>query len=103
VLTALGRRDEAAVPPARVIGNNSTSDLLAIATLVLEGEMAAEAEAVYREDLQKNPENGWALMGLRDALRMQGKDATKADRRFRKTWAHADVSPAFTCYCQAGE
>jgi len=53
--------------------------------------------------LQKNPENGWALMGLRNALLMQGKeaDAAKADARFHKAWAHADVSPKFTCYCQA--
>jgi cytochrome c-type biogenesis protein CcmH/NrfG len=50
---------------------------------------AADAEEVYRDDLRKNPENGWALMGLRNALLMQGQDAdaAKADARFRKAWA----------------
>jgi len=45
------------------------------------------------------------LMGLRNALLMQGKDAdaAQADARFHKAWAHADVSPKFTCYCQAGQ
>ena len=65
----------------------------------------AEAEAVYYEDLQKHPENGWALFGLRNALLMQGKnkEAAKVDARFRKAWAHADVYPTFTCYCQIGQ
>jgi len=74
-----------------------------LGVVLLRTGRAGEAEDVYREDLQKNPENGWALMGLRDTLRMQGKDAAKADRRFRTAWAHADVSPAFICYCRAGE
>src|SRR5204862_8051425 len=28
----------------------------------------AEAEAVYREDLARNPQNGWSLYGLAQAL-----------------------------------
>jgi cytochrome c-type biogenesis protein CcmH/NrfG len=76
-----------------------------LGAVLLRAGRPAEAEAVYREDLQKNPENGWSLMGLRNALLMQGKgtDAAKADARFRKAWAHADVSPKFTCYCQASQ
>ena len=34
-----------------------------------------EAEAVYWEDLKKNPENGWSLFGLTQALKAQGKTA----------------------------
>jgi len=55
--------------------------------------------------MHKNPENGWALIGLRNALLMLGKEAeaAKADARLHKAWAHADVSPKFTCYCQASQ
>jgi len=62
----------------------------------------AEAEAVYREDLKVYPENGWSLMGLRDALIAQGKTAEAAGvgKRFRKQWAKADITPPSTCYCQ---
>jgi len=53
----------------------------------------AEAEAVYREDLKRFPENGWSLFGLAAALRAQGKtaEADDADRRFAKAWSAADV------------
>jgi tetratricopeptide (TPR) repeat protein len=53
----------------------------------------AEAEAVYREDLKRFPENGWSLFGLAAALRAQGKsaEAEEADRRFAKAWSAADV------------
>jgi hypothetical protein len=52
-----------------------------------------EAEAVFWEDLRKNPENGWSLFGLVQALKAQGKtdDATAAEARFRKAWKGADV------------
>jgi len=53
----------------------------------------AEAEAVYREDLKRFPENGWSLFGLAAALKAQGKSAEAAavDQRFAKAWAGADV------------
>ena len=161
--SALGHADEARrerellqtattnVPPDRTLGNNSAADLLAIAALMLDGEMLvkedkfdeavpklrdavaredklvydeppdwiqpsrhtlgavlmragrpAEAEAVYRDDLKAYPENGWSLMGLRDALAAQDKTAEAAavDKRFKKQWSHADIKPPSTCYCQ---
>jgi tetratricopeptide (TPR) repeat protein len=54
----------------------------------------AEAEAVYREDLRRFPENGWSLFGLAQALRAQGKttEAAAVDERFRRAWAGADVT-----------
>jgi tetratricopeptide (TPR) repeat protein len=60
----------------------------------------AEAEAVYLEDLKRNPENGWALFGLTQSLTAQKKtkQAAAAQARFKKAWARADVvlaSPAF--------
>ena len=161
--TALGHSDEARrerellraattnVPPDHTMGNNSAADVLAIAALMLDGEMlakenkfdqavtklreavshedklvyneppdwiqpsrhtlaavlmragrAAEAEAVYRDDLKIYAENGWSLMGLRDALAAQGnsREAASIDKRFKKQWAKADVRPPSTCYCQ---
>lgn len=60
---------------------------------LLRGGRPAEAEAVYREDLHWNPENGWSLFGLAQSLRAQGKtaDAAAVDARFRRAWARADV------------
>src|SRR5438094_10347705 len=54
----------------------------------------ADAERVYREDLERNPGNGWSLFGLAQALRAQGKtaDAARAAERFRQAWAQADVT-----------
>jgi tetratricopeptide (TPR) repeat protein len=60
---------------------------------LLQAGRAAEAEAVYREDLRRNPENGWSLFGLTQSLLAQGKtaDAAALDARFRRAWARADV------------
>jgi tetratricopeptide (TPR) repeat protein len=71
------------------------------AVLLRAGE-PVEAEKVYREDLTKFPENGWSLLGLRDALQQQGRatEARKMDGRLAKAWAAADVRPRATCYCQ---
>jgi len=59
----------------------------------LKAGRAAEAEAVYRADLQRNPENGWSLYGLAQSLRAQKKTAEAAavEKRFKKAWARADV------------
>ncbi|HOX58900.1 MAG TPA: hypothetical protein P5205_16620 [Candidatus Paceibacterota bacterium] len=75
-----------------------------LGAVLLRAGQPIEAAQVYREDLQRYPENGWALMGLRDALRRQGNDpdARMVHARFRKGWADADVQPPSTCYCQAG-
>lgn len=60
---------------------------------LLKAGRPAEAEAVYREDLKRFPENGWSLFGLAAALRAQGKSAEAAavDQRFSKAWSAADV------------
>jgi len=62
------------------------------AALLQQGR-AAEAEAVYRADLRQYPENGWALFGLAQALRAQGRlaEADEAQRRFEAAWEQADV------------
>jgi tetratricopeptide (TPR) repeat protein len=54
----------------------------------------AEAETVYWDDLRQHPKNGWALFGLSQALRAQGKHAaaTAVDADFARAWASADVN-----------
>ncbi len=61
---------------------------------LLAGGRPAEAEVVYREDLKRNPDNGWSLFGLAQSLRAQGKtaEANEVDGRFRRSWAQADVT-----------
>jgi tetratricopeptide (TPR) repeat protein len=55
-----------------------------------------EAEAVYWEDLRKNPETGWSLFGLQQALKAQGKtqEAAQIEARFKKAWQEADITLA---------
>jgi tetratricopeptide (TPR) repeat protein len=67
----------------------------ALGAVLLEAGRAAEAETIYWEDLRRNRENGWALFGLVQALRAQGKaaDAALTEARFKKTWARADFTP----------
>lgn len=54
---------------------------------------AREAEAVYRADLTKQPENGWALSGLAMSLDAQGKtvEAKATSDRARAAWTNADI------------
>lgn len=52
---------------------------------------AADAEAVYRRDLEVYPHNGWAMFGLMQALEAQDKDATEIKGMFEHTWSLADV------------
>lgn len=60
---------------------------------LLANQQYAEAEAVYRKDLQELKRNGWALMGLYQSLKKQGKmEAAKvAQKQFKEAWKHADV------------
>lgn len=65
-----------------------------LGAVLLTAGRAAEAEAVYREDLKRNPENGWSLYGLAQSLRARNapSEAAAVDERFRKAWAGADVT-----------
>jgi tetratricopeptide (TPR) repeat protein len=65
-----------------------------LGAVLLEAGRAEEAETVFWEDLKRNPENGWSLFGLTQALRAQGKaeDAAAVEARFRKAWKDADIS-----------
>ena len=60
---------------------------------LLEAGRFAEAEAVYRKDLEDYPRNGWSMSGLATALERQDKmdEARKAKSAFDIIWAKADV------------
>ncbi len=64
-----------------------------LGALLLEAGQASEAEAVYRQDLEHNPHNGWSLFGLAEALRAQNREeeADEARQRFVKAWQSADI------------
>jgi tetratricopeptide (TPR) repeat protein len=64
-----------------------------LGAVLLAGGDPAGAEAVYREDLARFPENGWSLWGLSQALRAQRRDAEadEVDVRFREAWRYADI------------
>jgi tetratricopeptide (TPR) repeat protein len=66
---------------------------LNLAAVLLEAGRPDEAEAVLWEDLKKNPENGWALAGLVQALKAQNKteEAAAAEERFNRAWKDADI------------
>ncbi|HEY1468490.1 MAG TPA: hypothetical protein VGF61_05560 [Candidatus Acidoferrum sp.] len=54
---------------------------------------AAEAETVFRVDLQQNPRNPRSLYGLMQALNGQGKvsDAAWVEEQFNTAWKNADA------------
>jgi len=59
--------------------------------LLAKGDAAA-AEEVYRKDLEDYPHNGWAMYGLLQSLKEQGKDASEMQHMFEKAWSQADVT-----------
>ena len=69
------------------------------AALLAAGD-AAGAEKVYREDLKRNPANGWALFGLAQSLTAQDKKeaAAEVQRQFEMAWIRADVKIASSRY-----
>lgn len=73
-----------------------------LGALLAEQGRFAEAEAVYRADLVRHPENGWALFGLAECLRERGaaREAAEVERRFQRAWARADITLRGACFCR---
>ncbi len=65
-----------------------------LGAVLLEAGKPGDAERTFREDLQDHPQNGWALFGLEQSLRAQGKtdEATIVLQSFRQVWRDADVT-----------
>jgi tetratricopeptide (TPR) repeat protein len=64
-----------------------------LGAVLLEAERPAEAEKVYRKDLEIHRQNGWALRGLAQSLRAQNRDqeGQRAEAEFEAAWKQADV------------
>ncbi len=62
------------------------------AVLLLNGN-AAEAEKVFREDLDRNPRNPRSLFGLAETLRAQNRayDAQFVDKQFQSNWKSTEI------------
>ena len=62
-----------------------------LGAMLLDAGWPGEAEGVYAADLRKNPNNGYALFGLQQALAQQGKqqDAQAVAERFAEAWGGA--------------
>ena len=82
----------------------------ALGALLLEQGRAAEAKAVYREDLglggtlpraQIHPDNLWALRGLVDCLERRGEvmEAALLRPRLELAAARADLPVSVSCFC----
>jgi len=76
----------------------------AFGALLVAAGRHAEAEEVYREDLRRNPGNGWSLLGLEQALSAQGRaeEASAVAEELAGVWRRADARPLSSCYCEPG-
>jgi tetratricopeptide (TPR) repeat protein len=74
----------------------------ALGALLMSDGQYAEAERLYREDLEHNRENGWALTGLRNALLEQGQleEAKAVEPRLAKAFSQCDVTVTSSCFCE---
>jgi tetratricopeptide (TPR) repeat protein len=73
----------------------------ALGAFLLKAGKLVEAEAVYRDDLKKWPDNGWSLFGLAQTLDMQGKkdEAEMVRAKWKTAWADADTKLHASCLC----
>ena len=59
--------------------------------VLIEARRPADAETVYRQDLERHPKNGWSLLGLSQALAAQGKQSREVTEEFERAWARSDT------------
>jgi len=104
ILRAEGRLDEAIAAFERAVahqdhfGYDEPEPLVFAArhwlgAALLEAGRPEEAERVYLDSLDQHLHNGWALFGLEQALRDQGRteDADRALERFLDAWTRSDT------------
>ncbi len=103
--TAEGRTEDAlhelgeAVRLEDALGYNEPADWFFPVRHLLGAELLraarpTEAERVYRDDLQRHPGNGWALFGLAQTLKAEGRsdEARATEAQFRQAWSHATIA-----------
>ena len=83
-------------PPSWILPARHT-----LGAALLDARLPREAELVFRSDLEHLPNNGWALFGLEQSLREQGRkaEAAKVEANFRKAWEGADFEITSPCAC----
>ena len=76
----------------------------ALGALLTEQGHFDEALAVYERNLERYPENGWALHGLAECLRGQGREteADDVEARFEAAWVRSDIAIPGSCFCRTG-
>jgi len=74
----------------------------ALGALLMADDRYSEAEAVYREDLRRNRDNGWSLTGLQLALKAQDRaqEADELSPRLAMAFNRADTRPTSSCFCE---
>jgi tetratricopeptide (TPR) repeat protein len=105
IATAEGRNDDAlsalvdAVTREDALGYNEPADWFfpvrhLLGRELLRAGQATQAERVYRDDLKRHPANGWALCGLAEALKAEGRrdEAHAAELEFKNAWRHATIN-----------
>lgn len=96
------RPDEALASQAEAVKSAFDADgteppMLAAGTRLSLGQMQlklqrfAEAESSFRADLAEHPRSGWALQGLVQALKAQGKPTEAMQADLHKSWPLADA------------
>jgi tetratricopeptide (TPR) repeat protein len=74
----------------------------ALGALLTEQNRYEEAKTVYEANLERYPENGWALHGLAECLKGLGRteEAAAVRARFDKAWARSDTVIPGSCFCK---
>jgi hypothetical protein len=74
----------------------------ALGALLAEQGQYAEAESVYRADLDRHPNNPWALNGLAECLAKLGKtdEAAACREQFTAASSRTDVKIDRSCFCR---
>jgi tetratricopeptide (TPR) repeat protein len=67
-----------------------------LGAILLDAKKPQDAIAIFEEDLQTYPKNGWALSGLKKAYEdlKQADQASAMDAQLKEAWANADVKIA---------
>ncbi len=65
-----------------------------LGAILIKAGRIAEAQEVYKEDLEVFPENGWSLVGLYNSYVNEGdyKEAEGIKERLREVWKWADIN-----------
>jgi len=74
----------------------------ALGALLTDQGRYEEALEVYARNLERYPENGWALFGMAECYGALGREREAADARarFERAWARADTAIPGSCFCR---